>query len=215
MNKKTSKSLARSSAGSAKSKKGFPRSDAALNSQIRRVKLSSFDGGWLIASATGGESGHYIRLQDLNGYTTYAGSYDQYRITRVRAMCIPRNNVQSLTTTAVTATNQLPPYFMAVDYDDANAPSSYTDLLEYTNVQCFPSWETGIVSWKPSAAIAAYNGAFSGYAVSEPGQWYDCASAGIQFYGLKAATYTDNGGQTTHQQYDLFITATVEFRMTH
>jgi hypothetical protein len=190
-------------------------SNEELNKAVRTVKMSSFSGGWLAASASGGEAGFYLRLQDLNGYADFTSAFDQYRIREIRAKLIPRNNVQTLTQTSTAAIAQMPPLFVAVDYDDANAPSSYTDLLQYTNVKCVAGWDQVEVNWKPQFALSAYNGSFGAFSVGSAEQWNDCASAGIQYYGLKAASYTDGVSQTTHQQWDLFVRATVDFRMTH
>ncbi len=184
------------------------------NPQVSTI-LHSFTGGFLSGGTTGGEVGSYVTLNSLAGYADWTASWDQYRIKKITWTLIPNANFQTLKASTDTAA-YVPPVFTVIDRDDAAAPASYSNLLEYAQLRVTRG--TAVVSRSidnPQASLAAYNGSFGGYAQSEPGQWFDCASPAVQFYGFKAATYADGASQTIHQGYDLHIEAVVEFRFTH
>ena len=179
------------------------------------VVLHSFTGGFLSGGTTGGEAGSYVTLNFLAGYADWVSTWDQYRFRKITWTLIPNANLQSLKASTA-ADAYVPPLFTVIDRDDGAAPSSYSNLLEYSQLKVTRGTE--IISRSisdPQASPAAYNGSFGGYAQSEPGQWFDCASPAVQFYGFKCATYPDGASQTVHQGYDLHIEVLVEFRFTH
>jgi len=59
--------------------------------------------------------------------------------------------------------------------------------------------------------VAAYNGAFAGYA-NLGAQWIDAASTTVQHYGVK--TYVPGGaaGQTQLASWDVFVEYFIQFR---
>jgi hypothetical protein len=88
-------------------------------------------------------------------------------------------------TTTAGANNSLPFLYHVIDYDDNSNPANANELLEYEN--CKVDRLDKIVSrtFSPRFASAAYSGAFTSYANSDPNTWIDTGSPGVLYYGMK------------------------------
>jgi len=170
-----------------------------------------YDGAWAFEIATVGAGyAKIIELDDLNGYTDFTTLYDQYKIHRVDFKLIPRINVHSFTTAAVTATAIMPTIAVWFDPDDATAPALQGESLEVENALYERGTSVIQGHYEPQAAIAAYGGAFTQFASFDG--WCDCTSDDIQWYALKAWVTTGGTGQTTFQVWDAYFTVHCEFR---
>lgn len=153
----------------------------------------------------------YFQLNSVINPTELTALFDEYRINCVVLSFIPRPNVvQVLANGNEVPNNYVPTFHYAIDYDDANLVSNVDQLAEYGNYH-FTEFNKKInVKIKPKFATAAYSGAFTSY---KPGKgWLDCASPGIQHYGLKFAVDT-----TFPNQYISFVIRPIyylSFRMT-
>jgi hypothetical protein len=117
--------------------------------------------------------------------------FDRFKIERVKVKIVPSFNVLGAQVTAVGTVigAALPIVQEAVDYDDANAPTSSGDLLQRTDTTIVRFDSTRTRTVKPKASLSASLGAGStGVAVQSVGQnWIDTTAAGQDtiHYGLK------------------------------
>jgi hypothetical protein len=141
---------------------------------VRSAYLGGFN------SSTSTETDNYLsfQLSDLQGYANFTALYDSYRIKLVEVFFFSTINT---TTPASNFANPL--IYVAVDFDSAAAQIINT-ILQYDTCEIHDVRQNFSLAFRPRVAMAAYNGAFSGYAEGRPDQWLDCASAGIQHYGL-------------------------------
>jgi len=123
--------------------------------------------------------GTYAALNGLPNATNYTALFDQYRIVQVEVWITPQIggsggvllNAGSLMKTVV-------------DYDNTTTTATQAFFDDFANCHT-----TGIQSghyrrYTPHVAVAAYSGAFTSFSnVVAP--WIDCASPGVQHYGLK------------------------------
>lgn len=111
--------------------------------------------------------------------------FDQYRIAEVEIWFWPR------ITPGTGVTVDAGMMATAVDYDDANALTTFPQALDYQNVLVSDGRQGHYHRFVPHVALAAYSGAFTSFA-NKPAPWIDAASTGVQHYGIKAAwTATD------------------------
>jgi len=149
-----------------------------------------------------------VTLSAFSGYADYTAAFDQFCIQELEYEYLPRlpiNDGNAIVNTGV--------FVSVVDTDDSTVLASVNEALEYPGAKVFtatPSKTNQLVHrFKPRAALAAYQGAFTGYASSSAGnQWIDCNSAGVVHYGVKTAATLTSAVCT----YDLMITAKISFR---
>jgi hypothetical protein len=144
-------------------------------------------------------SGQYFTLSSFANYTLYTNLFDQYRVTRAEFWFMPA-------VSNATAENGV--FATVVDLDDANVSGFTVQKAIGKPGAVFSSITAGQYhSFVPMMAVAAYAGAFTSYAASQD-QWVDCASPGIQFYGVKTAASSSTNAVVVNMR----IRITVEFR---
>jgi len=145
--------------------------------------------------------GFSFALSDVTDYSRLTALYDQYRISRIIIHMVPMTSVPF--PASIFSTSDL---FVAVDFDDANSPASASALLAYDTVRHVSAGRAFNSSFTPHLALAAYNGAFTGYTSTAP-TWLDCASASIQHYGVKVgatqSTSTNLTGWRFWAEYEI------------
>jgi hypothetical protein len=145
--------------------------------QVYTVK-KTVDLGVLLTTATASPTAGEVNftLSSLAEASSYEAIFDQYKIDMAELWIIPE------APTGGTAQNYQ--YASVLDYDDSNALSTLQVALNYDNA-VVASLLTGMYRrLKPRIALAAYSGSFSSYANLRD-QWLDCASPGVQHYGVK------------------------------
>lgn len=143
---------------------------------VRTVNLGAITAG---ANDTG--AGRRFRLSDVPTSSDFTNLFDQYRIVAVEAIYV-------FSTHILASQARYPRITFAVDYSDASLPGSEADVLQYQNVECFQFGQvkhTFKRVLKPRAALAAYEGAFTGYGMASPNQWFDTNDASVEYYGTK------------------------------
>lgn len=130
---------------------------------------------------SGAASAITFALSDCPQSTTFTALFDQYRITEVIVRFLPTSAQFGPSTSAT----DYPKLLTIIDYDDNTTPSNADELRQYDTCMTSPNQQALQRVLVPRAAIAAYSGAFTSYAQSMPGQWFDCASDGILHYGVK------------------------------
>lgn len=137
--------------------------------------------GAITAIATDSGVGRLFKLNSLPNVTEFTNLFDQYRIVMVEAEYVFSTHILS-------SQARYPRIAFAVDYSDAGNPTSESDVLQYQNAEAFQFGQvkhTFKRVFKPRAALAAYQGAFTGYGTASPNQWFDTNNAGIEYYGTK------------------------------
>jgi hypothetical protein len=142
----------------------------------------------------------YVTLAAFDQDASFKALFDQYRIEVVEYTFLPQ------TSQGYSGTNS-GLFTVVIDYDDATALTSTASALDYPNQQTVRGLDPVRVVWKPKVALAAYNGAFTGYA-NAGNQWLDIASDTIQHYGIKTA-WTVTGAAYS---YNIVARAFLQFR---
>jgi hypothetical protein len=147
-------------------------------------------------------------LADLDNSTSFGYLWDQYRIDAIVCTIRPQNFAVGLFTNSTTS---LSDFYSVIDYDDATALGSTTAAREYDNCMTLTPGESGMRVFTPRMALAAYAGAFTSYANSEP-MWIDMVSGNVQHYGLKIVIPQGTAAQTQLQVWELTFEYYVSFR---
>jgi hypothetical protein len=150
------------------------------------------------------------QLSFLDQSSSFEAVFDQYRIDEIEVTFRPMFNSNFL---AAPSAQIIPMLYVAVDYDDATAPTTLAYLREYSNCT-MSQYETVVRRWVPHVAVAAYNGAFGGYR-NETAPWIDCASDTVQHYGIKFGCDAGVNAQTLLQVWTITARLRVSFRNVH
>jgi hypothetical protein len=151
---------------------------------------------------------HYERsftTADINQFSSFAAIFDQYMITMVETWMAPKNP-----STPSGAAVDKGRCYSVIDYDDVNALSSASAAMAYENCVICPT-QMGIYrKFQPHIAVAAYGGAFTSYQNITP-RWIDCASTGVNHYGVKYIT-DQSDAAADETTYDLYVRLHYSFR---
>lgn len=143
---------------------------------VRTVNL-----GVITATSIDSGVGRRFRLGDLPVVSDYTNLFDQYRILKVEVIYV-------LSTHILASQARYPRLTFAVDYSDASNPGSENDILSYQNCETFQFGQvkhTFKRVFRPRAAMAAFEGAFTGYGMAPADTWFDCNDSNIEHYGTK------------------------------
>jgi len=111
---------------------------------------------------------------------SFEGCFDSWRVLQATVRFIP------LTQPAIGST--FAPLLTVLDYDDSVAPTTTAQLRAYDMLMEVPFGHYQERTVVPKLAIAAYQGAFTAYAMSS--SWIDCAYPNVLWYGVKAGIDT-------------------------
>ncbi len=148
---------------------------------------------------------YYFSLSNAN---VGSGFFDQYRIPAVRFCIRAQQNAIGLTTNANTTVTSL---YCVIDYDDDTALASIAAAQSYSSCLVLPPGQSCSRTFRPHLALAAYQGAFTGY-VNESNQWIDSASNDVRHYGVKLVVPGVTAAQTQLQSWDVSIEYFIELR---
>jgi hypothetical protein len=143
----------------------------------------------------------YFTLGQIANSAAYTALFDEYKIDEVEVWINP-NPVTSLGASTIRGQ-----YSTAVDYDDANTPSSISTVSDKQNSLTSSVDDAHYHRFQPKFAVGAYSGTFVSFASSRG--WVDCASPNVQHYGLKMAFSQTAAGV---QFVSLVIRYTISFR---
>lgn len=148
---------------------------------------------------------YYFSLASAN---VGSGFFDQYRILAIRFNLRAQQNAIGLTTNSTTTVT---PIYCVIDYDDASSLGSANAAMAYSNCLVLSPGQSCSRTFKPRAAMAAYNGTFGGYAsVASP--WIDANSNTVQHYGVKLYIPGVTAGQTLLQSWEVEIEYFIQFK---
>jgi hypothetical protein len=123
---------------------------APLGSLEQSISVSLEFSGLLLTTQTVAETyvSHSVLLSGLNGYFSYTSLFDQYRIDFVE-MWVEPQAAQGTTVFGQVAT--------AVDLDDANSPTSMTDVSIKPGALYGAGGAGRYHKWQPHMAVAVYS----------------------------------------------------------
>ncbi len=162
----------------------------------RMVKL-----GLITNTAVDGGSGRFFMLQQVPSYTEITNLFTQYRISRVDLVYMFKTHI-------LPSGKAYPRITFGVDYSDATTPLLESDVLQLGDSETFQfgqvkhTFERSLV---PRVATALYQGAFSGYGTAPSGQWIDCDSPTVQYYGTKEWLSDYNTTLASGAQVELYV----------
>lgn len=161
----------------------------------------------LQSSATGTISGAYsFTLDDMTNYGELQALFDQYKITHVQVVFVPKYNMSNVTD------KQLPILHVFRDYDDATAPSlTLNTFLENTKVKSRVLDKPVSISLSPASLTEVYRGPATTSYSPKWNQWIDMAHADVDHYGIKYLI-EDNGFAASEDICDIYFTMTVSLR---
>jgi len=114
---------------------------------------------------------------DLGQVASFQNIFDQYRIDEIELWAFIPTNAQLTSTNSNVSTM----FYSVVDYDDANVPSSFAALQQYTNVNVSTLNSGRYVRFKPHTAIS--NPTSGNFNVR--GMWIDSNSSATPHFGFK------------------------------
>jgi hypothetical protein len=151
-------------------------------------------------------------LADIPNISAVSSLFDQYRLDKIHFRLRSRNP-------ALFMMNQASPNYSAttpllvLDRDDNTAPTTLTELKQYSNVQVISACDSIDIVFDPSYTRAVYSGgAFSGYeVVTDSDGWLDVANTTIPHYGIKAGIPALVASTTSKLDWDVEAWYTVSF----
>jgi len=136
------------------------------------VEQYTWDAVLTTSNAVQVAAGLSFTLSLLSDATDYTALFDQYRVDRCEFWIIPQSQALGSLMKSV------------VDYDNTTTTATNAYFDAYSNCHTTTLAQGHYRSFVPHIAIAAYAGAFTSFANAGP-QWLDCASPGINHYGIK------------------------------
>lgn len=100
---------------------------------VRFVRRNADYGAVSVSNLTGAAQTFSFRLSNVAGYSELVALYDQYKISAVSLTFYPR--MTQITGTTQTNNVENVRILTAIDYNDATAPTTATDLREYENCE--------------------------------------------------------------------------------
>jgi len=124
-----------------------------------------------------------FRLGDVKNVAAWTDMYDAYRINKVEC------EVEFMQNQAwASGIGVLPTLYMVYDQDSAGVPSSLTTIQQQQNVKRYCVGDKGRVRFSLSCRPRIQNivaAPSTQYAIAKPGAWLNCASTGINHFGMK------------------------------
>lgn len=167
-----------------------PRINTVYDAQLDAVLTSEIDN--YHTTAIGATFNSYIfALNLMLNNNEYTGLFDEYRVNLVELWLVPITSAQGTTIFSTV--------YSAIDKDDGNIPVNVqTVAAKQDSIIC--NGGAGIYHrFIPSVADALYAGAFTSFGnVPSNTKWIDCASPGVQHYGVKMA-FAGTAGAITYR----------------
>jgi len=145
-----------------------------------------------------------ITAGGLANFSDLATVFDQYKVNMCEITFQPNLNVIDA------VANNAGQMFTVLDFDDATALSSTGAAQSYSSCITTEGYEKQVRTFYPRMALAAYQGALTGFAnVESRDTWLDAAYPSIEHYGVKTA-WTSTSASNFH--YDIYARVHMSFR---
>lgn len=132
-------------------------------------------------SAAAGLYGFSFLSSDVSDIASFASVFDQYMIEGIEFIIKPVSQ-PSLPATSVGFSL----CYIAVDYDDANAPANITEVANYSNAIILSPGQSRTIKFCPSTLTGAWNGSLQA-AAPRHRVWLDMSYTNVEHYGVKVA----------------------------
>lgn len=185
----------------------------------RRTKTCVYD-NWSYSSAAVAGYWRYFqwRVNDWFDFSSYAGIYDEYRVTKLKYTFQPKFNDYpwQATNGAINGVG-VPVVHCIVDQSSSTIPAgaynigTENSMLEQGTVKTFPADKEFSMSFRPKVNDSLFGGGSASRAEWAP--WIRTSEPNVIHNGMhvfiKQHAYDTNGGIAN---FDIYVTATVEFR---
>lgn len=149
--------------------------------------------------------GYSFNLGQVGGnLASFVQLYDQYCISKVVYQLVPNFN-SSDNNTPVSGGN-LGMVATCIDYDDANAPGAFGDILQYQNCKMHRTGKIITRVIKPTANFVV--DAVGGALTSKQSPWLDINNVSVPHYGIKLGI-TSSGAD---QNFEVIVKYYLQFR---
>lgn len=146
-----------------------------------------------------------FRVQDLPDMTSYSSIWDQYCIDSITMIITPVTQAAS-----PAAAPGFAPLVVALDFDDAIIPTSYSQVMQYQTSVLYGQLTKPVSrTFRPKYRGVAYNGT-TGVNSSILSGFLDLAAGDIEHYGVKVAIRQSTS--TNIQSYYIVFKYQVTFR---
>lgn len=148
-------------------------------------------------------------LNDLQQASVLGDLFQQYKITDIVAFFRPMYRANSM---LQDADYLIPQIYVAFDPNDVSNWGAISDASDADSVFINDDSAAFRMTVKPRPAMAAYAGAFTGFADSGS-PWMDAGNDQIRYYGLKWAITGAGIGAAHFQSWNVTIRYQLSFRM--
>jgi len=184
----------------------------------RRVKTTVYD-NWTFSTASVAGYWRYLqwRVNDWFDWTSFAAVYDEYRVTNLKYTFQPKYNTYGWQDEAGSVTSVGVPYVhLIVDQASGTVPAGVYNvgtenaMLENGSAKTFPAAKAFSMSFRPKVYGTLQNGSTATTAEWAP--WIRTSEPNILHNGMHAFIKQHNFTTGVVASYDIYVTATVEFR---
>jgi hypothetical protein len=178
-----------------------PKMDVLATSRV--VQL-----GIIAKTAADAGAGRNWQLSQMPNFAEYTALFNEYRITSIEI-------TYDLSTSLLNSPTAYPRLAFCVDINDSGSPIQESDLLQYQDVRVLQMSQVKTQfkhRFVPRVALAAYQGAFSGYSTAPAGQWLNTDNSNVQHYGTKEWLTNYNTTATPNTIIVLYAVFHMEFR---
>lgn len=164
--------------------------------------------GWI-----GGGFGRSFQLNDLPNVSEFTSLFDQYRIKGISFKLVPKQGLAIQQGVVTAGGNQavMPKIYSCIDYDDASAPGSIDEVLQYQNVKISRANQTHKRYFKPAIADELFNtGVTTAYGMRK-NTWIDCSYPSVEHYGIRFYIEPSTAN-TPRWDYDLVCKFYLQFK---
>lgn len=127
--------------------------------------------------------GYSFNLAQIAAYSEITNLFDWYRISGVKLTFMPLQSEASIASSWA----GIPTMVYVKDFNDASAPTSQTDLMQYPGVRTMRLSRPISIYIKPRCSQAVGGTTVIAKAEGKNGQWIDTSAVDVIHYGVKAS----------------------------
>lgn len=157
---------------------------SSVRQPVQFFKRGFFRQDQLIVGTTGNSLGVSFKLNDLPNSTEFTNLYDLYSIRAIKIKLMPRFSQVSSDSTSI-GVNEMPNIVSCIDYDDASAPTSMDEVLQYGNHRIHRGNSVITRYFKPALAQQVFQSATSTGFTAKKREWVNSDYPAVPHYGFK------------------------------
>lgn len=151
-----------------------------------------------------------FQLSNVSGVSDFTNLYQEYCISKVELFWYPKANVKGSTTVAAQTTSSI--VYTAFDPNDIVVPATLQELKEMAGCRTHYGYRPFKLTIYPKVALAAYDGAFTGFATPKGYTWLNTDYPTIRHYGLKFGLAGNDSSTVLYNSYSIEMKFTLAFR---